>query len=45
MGLIATLHAEFSRLEDELKRSGGKNWDEKTHHYYLLLRKMFHGRE
>ncbi|HPS21835.1 MAG TPA: hypothetical protein PLM60_00330 [Methanoregulaceae archaeon] len=46
MSIIALLYAEFKRLEEELKHSQGmKKWDEKTHHYYLMLKKMFHDRK
>jgi len=38
MGVIALLHAEFKRLEEELKHSQGmKKWDERIHQYYLTL--------
>jgi len=46
MSVIALLHAEFKRLEEEFKTSQGmKKWDEKTRRYYLMLKKMFHGRK
>ncbi len=46
MSIIALLYAEFKRLEEELKHSQGmKKWDEKTHHYYVMLKKMFHDRK
>ena len=46
MSIVAALYAEFKRLEEELQhRSGGKNWDERTHHYYSYLRTIFHNRK
>ena len=44
--MVALLYAEFKRMEEELKHSNGlKHWDEKTRHYYLTLKKMFHDRK
>lgn len=46
MGIVALLYAEFKRLEEELKNSQGiKRWDEKTHLYYLTLKRMFQDRK
>jgi len=46
MGILATLYAEFRRLEEELQHRGGaKKWDERTHHYYTYLRTLFHNKK
>lgn len=46
MNIIALLYAEFKQREEELKHSQGiKKWDEKTHHYYLMLKHIFHDRK